>query len=137
MLHQQQEFTSQQFYLQINKTVKLGSTWISLNNRADPEIIEQLGGITKTIDSMTQTLREHELRPYEFWTVHQEPLISKQYEKARLIEHNLYGQEDDVNIMQGKGWPKTNKSLGKQRFNTAWERKIVSWSPFRAFCSSQ
>ena len=77
------------------KTFKLGDTWVPLSNRPDPEVIEQLGGITKTLDTMTQTLREHELRPYEFWTVRDEPLISSQYQRANRIEHNLYGNGEE------------------------------------------
>ena len=50
-----------------------------MSNKADPEIVEQLGGIIRTIDSMQDTLREHELRPYDYCQVTQEPLIEKQY----------------------------------------------------------
>jgi len=38
---------------------------MQLNNRPDPEIVDQLGGIIKTIDSMQESLRSHELRPFE------------------------------------------------------------------------
>lgn len=62
---------------------------MQLNNRADPEIVDQLGGIIKTIDSMQETLRQHELRPYEYCKVHQEPLIAAQYHKAKVIESKI------------------------------------------------
>ena len=75
-------FTSQPLSLQINKTVKLGNVYVQLNNKPDPEIVDQLGGIIKTIDSMQSTLRSHELRPFEDCKVTQEPLLAKQFDKA-------------------------------------------------------
>lgn len=67
---------------------------MQLNNRADPEIIDQLGGIIKTIDSMQESLRQHELRPYEYCKVHQEPLIAAQYNRAKDIESKIKPYEE-------------------------------------------
>ena len=72
------------------KTVKLGNSYTFLSNTADPDIIKQLGGIIKTIDSMQDTLRMHELRPIEYCSTNPEPFIAKQFHTAREIEHRIH-----------------------------------------------
>lgn len=48
-----------------------------------------LGGITKTIETMEESLRENELRPFEKCKVKHDRFILEQFERGREIENRV------------------------------------------------
>ena len=123
------------FFLQINKTVKLGSIYFPLNNNPDPKIVDQLGGIIKTIDSMQNELNNHELRPYEYWKVTQEPLIAKQFEKFKNKENhvNFQDQESESANEFFESENENSPQNFERKCNKQSRGRIISCSPFRAY----
>ncbi|CAI2375858.1 unnamed protein product [Moneuplotes crassus] len=113
------------------KTVKLGNTFIALNNKPDPEIIDQLGGITKTIDTMEETLKSHELRPYEYCKVTYEPFLEQQYQTSGLSNKqvNKHPEIDSDSASEFFGSARS-KSSNAEKPSSA---RIMSCSPFRAY----
>jgi hypothetical protein len=98
-----------------NRTRSYMPDFKPLNNRADPEVVDQLGGIIKTIDTMQETLRQHELRPYEYCKVHQEPIIAAQYLRAKDIKSKLTHRDDQSDSESEFVYNNNNKEMTSTR----------------------
>ena len=72
------------------KVFRFGTNCFVVNNDADPIVVQQLGGITSTIDRMQRSLKIHELRPYEYCEPEYDPIIEQQYATALEIDQKLF-----------------------------------------------
>lgn len=113
------------------KTFKLGSTYINLNNSPDPEVVDQLGGITKTIDTMQDLLKSHELRPFDTCKGVKEPFLQRQFEQASVIESKISKSPDIASESASEFYGSALSQADLKSDNHS--AKMMSASPFRAY----
>ena len=98
----------------------------------NPAVIEALGGLDDCIKPIEESLKKHEMRPFDIEPNYYDDLVQSRHFLQELAENSRKGRMTDNNVLfepnKSEFLKRTMSDASYQNMNS----KIVSASPFRA-----